>query len=124
MAACAQTGPEATATEPPPARFPTPAPVVTSQVTQRTALYTPTELPPKLDTSVASVALDDIVFDTFRGGHIPLSKATDEVVERLRDAIKPIYEPTYDPVEGGSWLRDDDIVIGYAAQSGAYALPR
>ena len=123
MAACAEPGPEATATETPPAHSPTPAPVVKSQVPRYPAPYTPTELPPKLDTSVASVALDDIVFDTFSGGHIRLSKATDEVVERLRDAIKPIYEPRYDPVDGGNWLRDDDIVIGYAAQSGAYAYP-
>ena len=76
-----------------------------------------------MDTGTASVSLDDVLFDTFRGGYIPLSRATGEVVETLRDAIKPIYEPRYDGVEGGDWLDGDDAVIGYASESGAYAYP-
>ena len=86
-------------------------------------LYTPTAPPPKLDTSIASVALDEIVFDTFRGGYIRLPRATEEVVESLRDAIIPIYEPKYDPVEAGDWLDDDEFVIGYSHQGGAFAYP-
>jgi hypothetical protein len=87
------------------------------------ALYTATGPPPKLDTSVASVDLEDVVFDTFRGGYIPLDQASDQVIDVLRDAIQPIYEPEYDAVEGGDWLRETDLVIGYASRSGAYAHP-
>ena len=89
----------------------------------RTEPYTPTGPPPKVDRATASVPLDEVVFDTFAGGYIPMSQATDREVERLRDAIKPIYEPVYDPVEGGDWLGDRDLVIGYATDSGAYAYP-
>ena len=66
----------------------------------RASLFTPKDPPPRLDTSIASVPLDSIVFDTFRGGFIPLSEAPDEVIEALRDVIKPIYEPKYDPAAG------------------------
>ena len=87
------------------------------------ALHTPTEPPPKLDTSVANVDLEDVVFDTFRGGYIPLDQASDQVIEALRDAIQPIYEPAYDPAERGDWLKETDLVMGYATRSGAYAYP-
>ena len=80
--------------------------------------------PPKLDTTIASVPLEDVVFDTFRGGFIRLSRATEEDIERLRDRIKPAYEPRYDPVEGGDWLDDRDNVLGYVSAPGdAYAYP-
>ena len=68
--------------------------------------YTPLGPPPKLDTASATVPLDSVVFDTFRGGYIPLPQASDTVIESLRDAIKPIYEPAYESVDGGSWLED------------------
>ena len=87
------------------------------------ALYTPTESPPRVDISIAGVAPEDVVFDTFRGGYVPLSEATDDLIESLSDAIKPVYEPRYDSVEGGKWLDDDDLVIGYAAENKAYAYP-
>jgi hypothetical protein len=67
--------------------------------------------------------LDSVVFDTFRGGYIPLPEAPDSVVESLRDAIKPIYVPAYESVEGGDWLDDDDLVIGYVSASASYAYP-
>lgn len=85
--------------------------------------YTPSGPPPRLDTGSATVALDEVVFDTFRGGYIPLSEASDTVIESLRDAIRPIYEPAYESVEGGDWLKDDDLVIGYASASASYAYP-
>lgn len=116
-AACSQSG----SSEPPSTPVPTPA--VAAGAPPQSALYTPAGPPPRADTGTASVSLDEVVFDTFRGGHIPLSRAADEVVETLRDAIKPIYEPWYDGVEGGGWLDGDDIVIGYAAESGAFAYP-
>ena len=87
------------------------------------APYTPTGPPPKLDTSIANVDLEDVVFDTFRGGYIPLDEASDQVIEALRDAIRPIYEPEYDEVELGDWLAEADLVLGYASGSGAYAYP-
>ena len=74
-------------------------------------------------TSTASVSLDQVVFDTFRGGYIPLSFATHEFIEILRDTIKPIYVPVYDPVQSGDWLLDDDLVIGYVAGDEVYAYP-
>jgi hypothetical protein len=40
-----------------------------------------------------AVPFEDIVFDTFDGGSIPLSAASDEQELRLRDAIVPIDEP-------------------------------
>ena len=87
------------------------------------ALRTPTEPPPALDTSVAGVPLDQVVFDAFRGGYIPLSAATEEDVEFLRDRIKPVYEPKYDDADGGDWLRPDDLVMGYESRDAAFAYP-
>ncbi len=84
----------------------------------------PTEDPPKVDTSIASVPLDEVVFDTFRGGFIRLSEADDRTIDNLRDQIKPIYEPKYEPVSGGDWLDDDDLILGYRAEGGeAFAYP-
>jgi hypothetical protein len=79
--------------------------------------------PPKVDRDIRSVELNEILFDTFRGGFIPLAEASDETVEGLRDAIRPIYEPKYDDVSGGNWLRSDDLVIGYATDGEAFAYP-
>jgi len=79
--------------------------------------------PPPVDRDIASVDLADVVFDTFQGGYFPLSEASDRAVESLRDAIKPIYEPAYEPRERGDWLYDGDFVIGYAAGEEAYAYP-
>ena len=83
----------------------------------------PTGPPPKLDTSIASVPLDEVVLDTFQGGFIRLSEASQDDINRLRDAIAPIYGPAYDEVEGGNWLGDGDLVVGYVSESGAYAYP-
>ena len=83
----------------------------------------PTGPPPKLDTSIASVPLEEVLYDTFRGGFIRLSEASQDDIDRLRDTIAPVYSPEYDDVEGGRWLNDDDAVIGYVSDSGAYAYP-
>ena len=76
-----------------------------------------------MDTSIASVPLSEVVFDDFRGGYVRLSEASDSAIEGLRDRIQPIYVPRYDPVEGGDWLDDEDMVIGYLAETGAFAYP-
>ena len=103
---------------------PTPSPSPVADAMPRESLRTPTEPPPQVDTSIADVPLEDVVFDTFRGGFIRLSEAAEETIEALRDRIKPIYEPRYEPVEGCDWLDDQDTVIGYVSLSGgAFAYP-
>lgn len=76
-----------------------------------------------MDTSIHSVPLEDVVFDTFDGGATRLSEATPPLIERLRDAIRPIYQPRYEGPEGGRWLDPNDLVIGYAGETAAYAYP-
>ena len=82
---------------------PTPAPTTPPAASGRPD--TSSRPPPRLDTGSAVVPLDSVVFDTFRGGYIPLSEASEIVIESLRDAIRPIYEPAYEPVEGVAGLR-------------------
>jgi hypothetical protein len=80
---------------------------------------------PKVDRSIHSVPLADIVFDTFGGSppSVPLDRASDDVILRLRDAITPIAQPAYGAAGGLPWLDDDKLVIGYRSESGAYAYP-
>ncbi len=80
---------------------------------------------PALDKSIHSVPLEDILFDTFGGSppSIPLDRASDDVIRRLRDAIKPIARPVYGASGDLPWLDDDKLVLGYRSQSAAYAYP-
>ena len=78
---------------------------------------------PLVDTSIYSVPLDTVIFDTFDGGFERLSQTSDETIERLRDAILPIYNPGYSGPDGLDWLKDTDLVIGYESGSEAYAYP-
>ena len=119
--ACSQTAPDPLQDDPPGAGQPTPTPDQVSE--PRVALPTPADPPPKADTSITSVRLEDIVFDTFNGRFFRLSEASDEIIGGLRDAINPIYEPKYEPVSGGTWLQPDDIVIGYVSGGEAFAYP-
>ncbi|MEM8708833.1 MAG: DUF3179 domain-containing (seleno)protein, partial [Actinomycetota bacterium] len=66
---------------------------------------------PRLDRSVSAVPLDEVVFDTFDGGSVPLSEADDATVDRLLDAIPPIDEPAFESPADATWLDDDDLVI-------------
>lgn len=78
---------------------------------------------PATDLSQRIVPLEDIHFDTFDGGSIPLSEATDDQVEALRDRIPPLEEPLYVGPQATD-LVDDDVVLGYVTGSGqAYAYP-
>ena len=100
-------------------RTPTPEPL-------STAAPQPTfPAPPELDTSLSSVELKDIIFDTFDGSSKPLSEADSELIERLRDANKPVYVARYENPGDDDWLGDQDMVAGYVGhQSGqAYAYP-
>ena len=108
--ACSQTAGRATAT---------PGQVLEPQAVPQT----PTGPPPKVDTSISSVDLEDIFFDTFDGRFIRLSEASDEIIETLRDAITPVYVPKYQPVSGGDWLQPDDLVVGSVSRGEAFAYP-
>ena len=79
---------------------------------------------PPLDTERSTVELRDVVFDTFDGSFVRLPDADDSTIRRLRDAIKPIYEPTYEDAEtAGAWLDGRDRVIGVEFDGTAYAYP-
>lgn len=115
----ATTVPTQAANAPAATRAPTPQPL-------STAAPQPTfPAPPELDTSQRSVELQDIIFDTFDGSSTPLSDADSELIERLRDAIKPVYVAKYENPGDDDWLEDQDFVVGYVAhESGqAYAYP-
>ncbi len=79
--------------------------------------------PPDVDQSLHSVPLEEVYFDTFDGGAVPLSDSTAELRSRLLDAIPPIDLPVYGEVGAGDWLESDDLVLGYTAGSQAYAYP-
>lgn len=78
---------------------------------------------PNVDLSLHSVPLEDIHFDTFDGGSVPLSKADSGLILRLRDAIPPIDEPAYGGAEAAGWLSDGDLILGYVAGEQPYAYP-
>ena len=69
--------------------------------------------PPPLDLETAIVTTADVYFDTFGSGALPLDRATEGDILRLRDAIPPIHAPAYEDARDADWLVDDDIVIGY-----------
>lgn len=80
---------------------------------------------PRLDTTRHSVPLEDIYFDTFGRTDRPvrLPDATPALIEQLRDAIPPLHRPRYEAAREVEWLRDDDLVVGYAAGSSTWAYP-
>ena len=80
--------------------------------------------PPDLNRDIHSVDLDDIVFDTFDGSSKRLSAASNDLIDRLRDAIEPIYSAQYEEASAGDWLAPDDLILGYVSDDGqAYAYP-
>ena len=83
----------------------------------------PNNPPPPVDSSITSVPLEDVIFDLFDGGYVPFPEASPSLVEELRDAIVPIYEPVYGQAEEGNWLPDRELVIGYVGNKQAYAYP-
>ena len=82
---------------------------------------------PDVDTTLHSVPLEEIYFDTFNPGRnriVPLTEATPDLIARLRDAIPPIYNPTFESAsEADRWLSEEDFVVGYADGNAAYAYP-
>lgn len=89
----------------------------------------PVEIPegefPLVDTSLHSVPLSDILFDTFGGSprFLPLDRAKDDRILALRDAIVPILHAEYGPPDALSWLKDDSLILGYVSGEDAYAYP-
>ncbi len=83
----------------------------------------PPENVPPLDVTRTDVPLDAVVFDTFDGGFTPLSEASSDLIEQLRDAIRPIYDPVYGRHDALPWLEADDLVLGYQAGGQAFAFP-
>ena len=112
-------------------RIPTIAATLTPAREQTAPTPTPTPEPivvgldsvPVADLTAHSVPLEEVVFDTFDGRFVTLNMASQRLIESLRDAIKPIYNPGYGNANGPPWLRDSHLVIGYSSQSGAYAYP-
>jgi hypothetical protein len=80
---------------------------------------------PLVDTSLHSVPLSDIMFDTFGGfpRSLPLDRAKDDKILSLRDAIVPILHAEYGPPDALSWMRDDSLILGYVSGDDAYAYP-
>ena len=80
---------------------------------------------PLVDTSLHSVPLSDILFDTFGGSprFLPLDRAKESRILALRDAIVPILHPEYGAVDALSWMKDDSLVMGYVSGDDAYAYP-
>lgn len=85
----------------------------------------PPRLVPILDRTLHTVPLMDILFDTFGGEpwFVPLDLAAEDILVNLRDVIRPIDGPVYGPANALPWLEDDNLVIGYRSENGAYAYP-
>ena len=52
-----------------------------------------------------------------------MSEASDRFIEAFRDRLRPVYNPKYGDEVAPAWLRDEDLVIGYAAAETTYAYP-
>jgi hypothetical protein len=99
----------------------TPVPAEPTPPTAPQPTFSP---PPELDRSIHSVELSDIYFDRFDGSTTKLSSASNALIERLRDAIKPVYKPNYEIPGDDEWLESGDLIVGYVSESGAaYAYP-
>ena len=84
----------------------------------------PDSIPP-IDTTNHSVPLDEILFDTFRSYDrvVPLPEADPALINRLRDAIPPIFSPVFETADDAGWLSEKDLVLGYAEGGFAFAYP-
>jgi len=93
--------------------------------TTRAASPEPTTpgIPPDIDMGRHSVPLEDIHFDTFDGGSVPLSESTPQLRARLLDAIPPIDDPVYGDASAGDWLEPNDLVMGFVGDDQTYAYP-
>ena len=77
-----------------------------------------------VNVAIHDVPLDEIVFDTFDGGQVPLTDASEELVRSLLNAIRPLDDPSYIAGADATYLMPDDLVLGYVADDGtAWAHP-
>ena len=79
-----------------------------------------------VDTSLHSVPLEEIVFDTFGQGSIPyikLTDATDEDIINVRDRIPPLNDPKYTSIEAVDFLDPTDLILSYSSGGKHYAYP-
>ncbi len=98
----------------------------TMAVEAETAVVIDVDSVPAVDTSIHSVPLEEIYFDTFRSTDraVPLTRADEKMILQLRDTIPPIYEPIFETaVEADKWLRDSSLILGYTDGDQAYAYP-
>lgn len=102
------------------------APAIPPTPITRTGLpygITGPEAPPPVDIFDGIVPPEDIVFDTFDGSSVRLPDAPRATINRLFNAIRPVYVPTYEGASSGAWLSDGDFVLGYEGETQAYAYP-
>lgn len=80
---------------------------------------------PQVDRTKAVVPAEEIYFDTFRSYDrvVPLSKADESLILRLRDAIPPIYNPSFVTHDNAGFLSGQDLILGYAQDDIAVAYP-
>lgn len=80
---------------------------------------------PQVDRTKAVVPAEEIFFDTFRSYDriVPLNKADEALILRLRDAIPPIYNPDFVTHDNAGFLSGQDLVLGYAQDDIAVAYP-
>ena len=76
-----------------------------------------------VDTSIASVPLDQIAFDTFDGSFVRLADATDELILFLQDRIPPLDNPEYVGADEVDYLHPNDLLLGYSPGEEHYAYP-
>ena len=75
-----------------------------------------------VDISRFEVPLEEIIFDTFDGGSVSLTEATETQVLALLNAIPPIVNPRSE--SDSTWLTDDDLVLTVVDADGeAWAWP-
>lgn len=79
--------------------------------------------PPAVDIFDGTVPPENIVFDTFDGGSVRLPDTPQATINRLFNAIRPVYVPVYEGPAGGDWLSNSDLVLGYEGETQAYAYP-
>ena len=83
------------------------------------------QVPPTFatDMGIHSVPLDHIVRDDFPGGVIPLTQASSELIASLKDRIPPLTNPQYGTAQDASWLKNDDLVLGFVENGDSRAYP-
>ena len=110
---------------------PTPKSVPTAEVTGTVSSATPTtgatpsretrlavhlDSVPRVDLDIHGVPLEEVVFDTFDGGFVRLSEASERIMDSLRDAIVPLYQPGY----GSAADLSDLVMFAWDHQTGSY----